>query len=104
MHAQLRKNLHIDAVKVCFHGDESKCECRKPKPGMLLEAARELGIDLHRSFMVGDRWRDVGAAHAAGCEALFLDYRYDEKRPEKPYLAVKSLSDAAEVILSSTAK
>jgi D-glycero-D-manno-heptose 1,7-bisphosphate phosphatase len=70
---------------------------------MLLEAADELGIDLRRSFLVGDRWRDVGAAHAAGCEALFVDYGYNEKGPQKPYLAVKSLIEAADFILLSAA-
>jgi len=99
IHAHLLKNLPIDAVKACFHTDNEGCECRKPKPGMVLEAARELGIDLAASFLVGDRWRDVAAAQAAGCKALFIDYQYDEKRPEKPYVAVKSLPEAAGYIV-----
>ena len=94
--------LAIDAVKVCYHVDGDACMCRKPKPGMLLEAAAELGIDLGKSFMVGDRWRDVAAGQAAGCaQSYFLDYGYAEKRPDKPYLAVKSLPEAAGLILSS---
>jgi D-glycero-D-manno-heptose 1,7-bisphosphate phosphatase len=101
MHGLLRKELQVDAIKVCFHADSDDCSCRKPKPGMLLEAASEFSIDLARSFLVGDRWRDVGAAHAAGCQALFVDYQYREKRPEKPYVAVESLSDAAAIILRS---
>jgi D-glycero-D-manno-heptose 1,7-bisphosphate phosphatase len=99
MHAHLLKNLHIDAVKVCFHTDAEGCACRKPKPGMLLEAAAEFGIDLSASFLVGDRWRDVGAAHAAGCQAFFIDYQYEEKRPEKPHVPVESLPDAVRQIL-----
>ena len=101
MHARLLETLAIDAVKVCFHSDAEGCACRKPKPGMLLEAAREHGIDLAASAMVGDRWRDVGAAHAAGCKPYFLDCGYSEKRPDKPYVAVKSLAEAAEIILQS---
>ena len=101
MHAHLRNRLPIDAVKVCYHTEAQHCDCRKPKPGMILSASRELGIDVRRSFMVGDRWRDVGAAHAAGCAALFIDYRYSEKAPDKPYLAVNSLAEAAEIILQS---
>lgn len=101
MHAYLRKNLALDAVKVCYHSDADDCLCRKPKPGMLLEAARELGIDLARSFMVGDRWRDVAAAQAAGCTAYFLQYGYAEKSPNKPYVAVKSLLEVAGLILPS---
>ena len=101
MHAHLRNTLAIDAVQVCYHTETQHCDCRKPKPGMILSASRELGIDVSRSFMVGDRWRDVGAAHAAGCQALFIDYGYAEKMPEKPYLAVNSLAEAAEIILKS---
>jgi D-glycero-D-manno-heptose 1,7-bisphosphate phosphatase len=100
MHALLREKLALDLVKVCYHADADACACRKPKPGMLVEAARELGIDLARSFMVGDRWRDVGAGQAAGCECFFVDARYAEKQPEKPYVAVKSLPEAARLILA----
>lgn len=101
IHAKLLQQLPIDAVKVCFHDDSDGCACRKPKPGLLLEAAREMGIDLARSFLVGDRWRDVAAAQAAGCRAFFIDYRYREKRPEKPYVAVQSLPEAAASIMRS---
>jgi D-glycero-D-manno-heptose 1,7-bisphosphate phosphatase len=99
IHADLLQKLHIDEVKMCLHTDADGCECRKPRPGMLLQAARERGIDLPSSFLVGDRWRDVGAAHAAGCKALFIDYGYREKRPDKPYVAVKSLEQAVDHIL-----
>jgi len=98
MHSRLVQELPIDAVKVCFHDDADNCACRKPKPGMLLEAARELGIDMAKSYLVGDRWRDVGAAQAAGCNALFIDYSYRERRPDQPYVAVKSLAEAAAFI------
>jgi D-glycero-D-manno-heptose 1,7-bisphosphate phosphatase len=100
IHAELRK-LPIDAVKVCFHDDAQQCACRKPRPGLLLEAAEEFGVDLPSSFLVGDRWRDVGAAHAAGCTALFVDYRYTERRPDPPYMEVKSLPEAAALIIRS---
>jgi D-glycero-D-manno-heptose 1,7-bisphosphate phosphatase len=99
IHAFLLKELGIDAIKVCYHTDNEGCACRKPKPGMLLEAARELDIDLARSFLVGDRWRDVAAAHAAGCQALFIDYKYEEKQPDSPYVAVESLPEAAGYIV-----
>ena len=103
MHASLRNNLAIDAVRVCYHTEMEHCACRKPKPGMILSASHELGIDIGRSFLVGDRWRDVGAAHAAGCRALFIDYGYSEKKPDKPYLAVNSLAEAVELVLQSGA-
>lgn len=101
MHAALCERLPIDDVRVCGHADADNCSCRKPKPGMLLDAARELSIDLERSFMVGDRWRDIAAAQAAGCPALFIDYRYAEKTPDKPYVAVESLAEAVAIILGS---
>jgi D-glycero-D-manno-heptose 1,7-bisphosphate phosphatase len=100
MHAFLLSSLPLDAVKVCYHTDADGCQCRKPGPGMLLEAAAELGIDLPASYMVGDRWRDVGAGQAAGCKCFHIDYRYEEKQPENPYVAVKSLSEAGELILT----
>jgi D-glycero-D-manno-heptose 1,7-bisphosphate phosphatase len=99
MSAHLLETLPIDAVKVCFHTEDERCRCRKPKPGLLLDAAQEFEVDLGRSYMIGDRWKDVGAAHAAGCQALFVDYGYAERRPEPPYLPVKSLTAAAELIL-----
>lgn len=101
IHAYLLKELPIDAVKVCYHVEADSCSCRKPKPGMLLKAARDLDINLAASWVVGDRWRDVEAGHAAGCRALFIDYGYAEKRPEKPYLSVTSLLDGASLILRS---
>lgn len=102
MHESLLSQLPIDAVKACYHTDSDGCECRKPKPGMLLEAARELNIDLRISNIVGDRWRDVGAGHAAGCRCFFIDFGYSENRPKKPYVAVKSLKDAVRFILLSS--
>lgn len=59
IHVHMQSVLPIDAVKVCYHTDENECACRKPKPGMLLEAAAEWSLDLSRSFMVGDRWRCI---------------------------------------------
>ena len=101
MHAHLAQELAIDVFKVCYHTEADGCACRKPKPGMILDAASELGLDIGKSFLVGDRWRDVEAARNAGCPAVFIDYSYEEKRPEKPYVAVNSLAEAAEFILRS---
>jgi len=100
MHDRLLRELPLDGVKVCYHTDDQNCDCRKPKPGMLLQAAKDSGIDLARSFLVGDRWRDVAAGQAVGCTCFFVDYGYDEKRPEKPYVPVKSLPEAVALILS----
>ena len=101
MHARLLRELALDAVKVCYHVAEDGCGCRKPRPGMLLEAAAEQGIDLASSYVVGDRWRDVAAGQAAGCRtAFFIDYGYREQRPSPPFIATESLAAAARCILA----
>jgi D-glycero-D-manno-heptose 1,7-bisphosphate phosphatase len=102
MHKLLRRKLAIDDIRVCYHADIDQCECRKPRPGMLLDAAHDLELDLASSFLVGDRWRDIGAAHAAGCAAFFIDYSYEEQRPELPYTTVASLLEAVQLILLKT--
>ena len=101
MHAQLMTELPLDAIKVCYHVDADGCACRKPRPGMLLEAIAEHRIDPALSALVGDRWRDIGAGQAAGCRSYFIDYGYREKRPEKPYVPVKSLLDAVTRIIAA---
>jgi len=99
MHRALAERLMIDDFRVCYEVEHKTSRHYKPKPGMLLEAAEEHGIDLRHSFMVGDRWRDVGAGKAAGCFTIFIDYGYKERRPDKPDATVASLSEAAEIIL-----
>ena len=99
MHKKLLAAAICDDIKVCYHTDDDACECRKPKPGMLLEAAKQWQIDLQRSFMVGDRWRDVAAGKAAGCKTFFIDYQYREQSAEMPDAVVASLEEAAKLIL-----
>lgn len=95
----LQRQLGIDSVKICPHDDADNCVCRKPKPGMLLEAAEECQIDLSGSYMVGDRWRDVEAGRRAGCRTVLIAYGYDEPVTSEPDRTVKSLSEAADWIL-----
>lgn len=102
MHARLAGILPIDEFRVCPHDDRDQCHCRKPKPGLIEDAARAGGIDLSASFMVGDRWRDVEAGRAAGCRTVFIDYHYREREPVAPDAIVHSLTDAANWILGQT--
>lgn len=95
----LQAQLGLDEVLMCPHDDADKCSCRKPKPGLLVAAAQRLGIDLSASFMVGDRWRDIGAGRAAGCRTVFIDMSYAERQPEKPDLKAMSLVAAVPWIL-----
>jgi D-glycero-D-manno-heptose 1,7-bisphosphate phosphatase len=99
MHRRLLGALALDEIRACYHIDEDGCNCRKPKPGLLLAAAREHDIDLAGSFMVGDRWRDVLAGQTAGCRVFFIDLGYQEQRPEPPYTPVRSLLEAAQAIV-----
>jgi D-glycero-D-manno-heptose 1,7-bisphosphate phosphatase len=99
MHKKIRDAAICDDIKVCYHTDDDNCGCRKPKPGMLLNAANEWQIDLQRSFIVGDRWRDVAAGKAAGCQTFFIDYKYQEQSAESPDAVVASLQEASRQIL-----
>ncbi|MFQ5515304.1 MAG: D-glycero-alpha-D-manno-heptose-1,7-bisphosphate 7-phosphatase [Myxococcota bacterium] len=100
IHAELRRQLAIDDIETCFHADEDGCECRKPKAGMLRHAAARWRIDLHSSFLVGDRWRDIAAGAAAGCQTFWIDRGYREPRAEAPTAVVTSLAEATERILA----
>ena len=104
IHAALRAALPLDAISSCFHDDGDRCACRKPAPGLLLDAARARDVDLSRSFMVGDRWRDTEAGAAAGCRTVFVDHGWREKRPERYDAKVSSLAEAAAWILSGGAQ
>lgn len=99
MHKRLRERITLDDIRVCSHADAELCACRKPKPGMLLAAAQDHGIDLAHSYMIGDRWRDIAAGQAAGCMTIFVDRGYDEPRPDSPDAIVADLPQAADWIL-----
>jgi D-glycero-D-manno-heptose 1,7-bisphosphate phosphatase len=109
MHAKLQQLIpQIIRVEVCYapgtsHSPEILPDRRrKPEPGMLLDAARDLGLDLPRSWMVGDRWRDIECGRRAGVRTVFVDFGYAEKLPSPPDFTVRSIGEAAEVILRET--
>ena len=101
LHAFMCRQLPIDRVEVCYHPGkgQSQCDCRKPLPGMLTRAAGALGIDLARSWMVGDRWRDMDCGRAAGCRTVFIDRGYAEALRAAPDFRAGGLLEAAEIIL-----
>lgn len=101
IHAAIREKLPLDDIRVCFHDDADGCECRKPKPGLLLAAATDWNIDIRHSFLVGDRWKDIAAARNAGCRAVQVENGYPEKEEisASPDLRVRSLKEAADWIL-----
>jgi D-glycero-D-manno-heptose 1,7-bisphosphate phosphatase len=100
IHASLLRTLPLDGVKVCYHDDADGCACRKPAPGMILEAAREQDVDLARSYMVGDRWKDIEAGQRAGTTTILIENEYPEKKAGSASARVGSLREAAEWILA----
>ena len=101
---RLQAALGLDGVVVCPHDDADDCECRKPRPGMLLEAARRWDVDLGRSVMVGDRWRDVEAGRAAGTRTVYIDRGYAEKGPPESDLTVGCLKESIEWIIETVSR
>jgi len=97
--------LALDDVLTCYHDDGDDCECRKPKPGLILRAAQRYGIDVHRSYLIGDRWRDIDAGANAGCKTILIDLGYRERLPASPPdYRVASLPEAVDWILKSDAE
>lgn len=104
IHQYLQTQLPLDKIFVCFHDDIDQCACRKPAPGMLIDAVVEFDLEIDSCFMIGDRWRDVEAGAQAGCKTIFIDYGYDEAQPEKVHAKVNSLAEASEWILLNELK
>jgi D-glycero-D-manno-heptose 1,7-bisphosphate phosphatase len=90
----------IDRMIVCFHNNSDDCNCRKPRPGMLLAGAAEFDIDLTRSYMIGDRRNDMEAGFAAGSRAIFVDRAYSEPPPAYYDHRVSSTQEALTIIES----
>jgi D-glycero-D-manno-heptose 1,7-bisphosphate phosphatase len=99
INAELKVSLGIHSVKVCIHDDREGCFCRKPKPGLLLEAAQELNIEFSRSFMVGDRWKDVEAGRRAGCSTVWISNGYQERLGTDADWIARDLAEAAPLIV-----
>ena len=102
MNEHVRSTLPVLGVLACYHDDADGCACRKPKPGMLLEAARRWQLDLRRSFMVGDRWSDVVAGQTAGCRAVLVQTPTSGSSRCQPDHCVGDLAEAAGWIIQVT--
>jgi D-glycero-D-manno-heptose 1,7-bisphosphate phosphatase len=91
---KLRELVLVDDIKICFHTDQENCQCRKPKPGMLLKATEEWDIDLTQSFMIGDRHSDIEAGKSAGCKTVLIGHA-DQSSSVVPDFQMNSLLEAA---------
>jgi D-glycero-D-manno-heptose 1,7-bisphosphate phosphatase len=96
---RLLEQLPLAAIYTCYHDTADGCDCRKPRPGLLLRAGAAYQIDLGRSFMVGDRWSDVVAGQAAGCRTFLLDVPYNQRQRCAPDFIAANLLDAAQRIV-----
>lgn len=90
--------LPVDEIISCFHDDNDNCDCRKPKPGMILEAAKKWNIDLSFSYLIGDRWRDIQTAKNIGLSSILINYDYDEKKVDADF-ECRNFEDATNIIL-----
>jgi len=103
MHVKMQSALpSLDRIETCYHAGKrygESCDCRKPRPGMILRAAGELKIDPCASYVIGDRWRDIDCARAAGCRAIFIERGYEESLREAPDFTVANFGDAVNALL-----
>jgi D-sedoheptulose 7-phosphate isomerase len=98
---RLRTLLPLDDILTCYHDDSDQCDCRKPRPGLMISASQKYGIDLESSYMVGDRWRDIDAGAKAGCKTVWIDRGYREQPPlSVPDACVRSLPEAVDWIIT----
>ena len=99
VHHLARENVAIDAIYYCPHDRNGNCQCRKPRPRMLLQAAEEHGIDLRQSWMVGDAATDIEAGHAAGCRTVWLRPEiFNGDSPPPAEFSATSIQEAADWI------
>lgn len=102
MHTLLRKSFSLDDIFVCPHDSSDFCPCRKPKPGLLTEAAFKWHINLDKSYVVSNKWQDSEAARAAGCTSLMIQSPFNGKGHHD--IVLPSLSAVAERILRIPAR
>ena len=98
--ALILSKLPIHEIFVCYHDNIDHCDCRKPKPGLILQAAEKYGLELSQCWMIGDRWKDIAAGRAVGLKTIFVDYHYTEAYKGLPAdFIVEDTSLLADIIL-----
>lgn len=97
IHEKVLKELAIDEIKTCIHISEDNCNCRKPKAGMIFDLQRKWKVDLTKSYVIGDRWRDIEAGELAGCKTVLIGDGYNEKEIRPNYKA-KNILEASNII------
>lgn len=100
MHEILLKKLNLDDIMICPHDEADCCPCRKPKPGLLIEAGFKWHVDLDRSVAISDKWQDAEAARIAGCTSVLIDSPWNG--PGHHDFKVTSFTEAVDKTLSLT--
>ncbi len=98
MHEIIDKTLLVDEIRFCPHDDKDNCSCRKPKPGLILEAVQKWSIDLRESYVIGDTWKDIGAGKAVGCKTFLLRREYNKGFQKDYDFEVSNLKKTVEII------
>ena len=100
INGMIQSSLPVLEIFVCYHDNKDHCDCRKPRPGLILQAAEKYELDLSQSWMVGDRWKDIAAGHNAGLKTIFVDYSYTEPYEGIPAdITVKDILFLPDIIL-----
>jgi len=102
INARIMEQLPVTEIFTCYHDDKDDCQCRKPKPGLILQGAEKYGADLTKSWLVGDRWKDISAGQAVGLRTVFVDYLYNEtySGPSADFI-IEDIAALAAIILHS---
>jgi len=98
MHKVIAERLPVDEIEFCPHDDKDNCSCRKPKPGLILKAAQKWSIDLKRSYVVGDGWKDIGAGKAVGCKTFLIRREYNKDFQTGYDFEITNLKKMVEII------
>jgi D-glycero-D-manno-heptose 1,7-bisphosphate phosphatase len=101
MHNKLREKLAVTDIYFCPHSKNENCECRKPKPGMIVAAAQKYKINFSKSFLIGDRASDIEAGKKVGCRLIFINRNYKESKPIIQEKTVNNLKSATNYILKN---
>ena len=92
MNNYIKDFFNLDDIFTCYHEKDNLCNCRKPNIGMLLKSQKKYSIDLKKSIVIGDRWKDITMGKKVGCKTIFVDYKYDEILKDKPDITVNNIN------------
>jgi D-glycero-D-manno-heptose 1,7-bisphosphate phosphatase len=94
--------LPVREIFTCYHDNLDNCNCRKPKPGLILQAAKKYNVQMNGSWMIGDRWKDIAAGKVTGLKTVFIDYHYDEGfECQRADYTIQDVSELAKIVLNS---